>query len=170
MKQRKLPGLAFGAVCVLLCLVLISAHFASGLYAKYIVNTRGGEVGRIASFRVGADMTGEGGVYSLAITNDSEETVSYSVRVQPKEAGMFSAITLGSGNPPTPDENGAVVFPDVGTLAPGAVGTAALTLVVNPAYVDPNAASDPPDFSNDSAASSESELPFTVTVTFEQID
>ena len=170
MKQRKKTGFALGAACVLLCLVLISAHFASGMYAKYIVNTRGGDSARAASFRVRADMTGEAGVYGLSFTNSSETAVSYSVKVQPQAPGMFSAISLDGGAAPTPDENGAVTFADVGTLAPGAAGSAALTLIVDPTWVDPDAGSDAPDFSNDNTASAEAELPFTVIVTFVQID
>ena len=170
MKQRKKTGLALGAACVLLCLVLISAHFASGLYAKFIVNTRGGDSARGASFRVGAEMTGAAGVYGLSFANSSETAVSYSVKVQPQAPGMFSAISLDGAVASAPDENGAVTFADVGTLAPGANGTAALTLIVDPAYVDPDAGSDAPDFSNDDTASVETELPFTVTVTFVQID
>lgn len=170
MKQRKKTGLALGAACALLCLVLISAHFASGLYAKYVVHAPGSDKSRSASFRVNAAMTGEGGAYGLDFTNDSETAVSYSVRVQPQAPGMFSAISLGGVSAAAPDENGAVIFSNVGTLAPGAVGSAALTLIVNPAYVDPDAASAQPDFSNDSTDSAETELPFTVTVTFEQLD
>ena len=170
MKQRKKTGLALGAACVLLCLVLISAHFASGMYAKYIVNTRGKNVARGSSFRVAAEMTGDAGSYGLTFTNDAETAVSYSVKVQPLAPGMFSAISLDGGAAPTPDENGAVIFPNAGTLAPGATGSAALTLIVDPTWVDPDAGSDAPDFSNDVTASAETELPFTVTVTFEQID
>ena len=169
MKQRTKTGSALGAACVLLCLVLISAHFASGMYAKYIVNTRGGDSARGASFRVGAEMTGEDGVYGLSFANSSETAVSYSVKVQPQAPGMFSAITLGSLSAAAPDETGAVTFPDVGTLAPGATGTAALTLIVNPAWVDPDAGSEEPAPSG-GTASAETELPFTVTVTFVQID
>ena len=167
MKQRKTTGLALGAACVLFCLVLISSHIASGLLAKYVVNVPGSDSGRGAAFRVNAAMTGEDGIYGLTFTNDAETAVSYSVKVQPKDPGMFSAITLGSLTAAA-DATGAVVFPDVGTLAPGAVGTAALTLLVNPAYADPDATEEPGLSGGTSAA--ETELPFTVTVTFVQID
>lgn len=170
MKQWKTSGLALGAACVLLCLVLISSHFASGLYAKYIINASGSDGGRAAVFRIGAAMTGEAGAYGLTFTNDSETAVSYSVTVRPREPGMFSAIHLDGITDSTPDATGAVTFSRVGSLAPGSSGTAALTLVVDPAFAAPDAVSDLLDFSNDSSASAEAQLPFSVIVTFEQIN
>ena len=56
MKQTKKTSFVLRAACVLLCLVLISAHFTSGLYAKYIVSATGSDTGRTASFRVSAAM------------------------------------------------------------------------------------------------------------------
>ena len=171
MKQRKTTGLALGAACVLFCLVLISTHFTSGLYAKYVVNAGGKDGGRAASFHVDASMnsTGEAGSYGLSFTNDSESAVSYSITVQSKQAGMFASVTLGSKTE-TPDQNGVVTFSNVGALSPGGVGAAALTLIVDPTFPNPDIVPGAPDFSNDTVDSAETELPFTVTVTFVQID
>ena len=170
MKQTKKPGFALWAACVLLCLVLISAHFTSGLYAKFIVNTATSDDGRAASFQASASMKDQDGSYELTFVNDSEVSVRYSVTVLPNEPEMFSDITLDGESGSAPDENGAVTFLNAGTLARGATGHADLTLTVNQAYVDPDAASLLLDFSNDSITTAETTLPFTVTVSFTQID
>lgn len=169
MKQTKRRGFALRAACVLLCLVLISVHFSSGLYAKMITGAADGDSARTAGFRVSAELIpAEAGAYTIALHNDSESAVRYSVTFRAKIPGSFSQVRLGDGAPAAPDADGAVTFPNAGALAAGADGT--LTLI--PTAV-PGAGAEAGeallDFSNESIAAAEQTLPFTVTVQCEQI-
>lgn len=172
MKQTKKTSFVLRAACVLLCLVLISAHFTSGLYAKYIVSATGSDTGRTASFRVSAAMGDENnGEYTITLQNGSETAVCYSVTVQPDKAGMFSSAKLGNLDPKELDASGAFfTFENVGRIAPGGNDSAVLSLTVDPGYPGSDDASSLLDFSNDSVSSGETELPFTVTVTFVQVN
>lgn len=168
MKQTKKPCFAMRAACVLLCLVLISVHFVTGLYARYITKATGADSGRLSSFRVSAVMTGDQGSYDLAFTNSSETAVRYSVTVQ-TTPGMFASIELNSVST-SPDADGLVSFSNLGTLAAGGNGSATLKLTPDPTYSGNSSGDSPLDFSNDSTSSVENELPFTVTVSYLQVD
>lgn len=171
MKETKKPNFAIRAACVLLCLVLISVHFTSGLYARYTTKAMGSDHGRAASFSASAawlDSDADNS-FNVKLTNRSETAVRYSLTVTPKEAGMFSAVTLGNLSP-NPDADGVFHFANAGSLSPGEEKTLALQFTVNLAYVDPDAASALLDFSNDSTTSAESDRPFTVVVGYEQIN
>lgn len=170
MKETKKPSFAIRAACVLLCLVLISVHFTSGLYARYISKAVGSDRSRSAAFQVSAELEQDtnSNSFNVKLNNRSETAVRCSITVRPKAADMFSEIKLGeiAGN----FENGVVTFPNVSELAPGAENTLVLSLTVNSAYSDPDAVSALLDFNNDSTTSVDSERPFTVVVGYEQIN
>jgi len=81
------------AACVLLCLTLISIHFCSGLYARYVTQGSGGDSARVAVF----DVTDDGGYFSvdfvvscspgvaaekvIKVGNKSQVAVAYTVTI-----------------------------------------------------------------------------------------
>ena len=98
MAKRKNPSRVNIPMCaagVLLCLTLFSAHFTSGLYAKYTSTATGSDSARVAKFEVVT--TGEEGdnvvvftsgeatddVYKFTIQNNSEVAVKYSLTLAP---------------------------------------------------------------------------------------
>lgn len=142
---------------ILLCLVLITTHFTSGLYAKYISRSSDDTSARVASFVIETDLDrialgteemptlqlgGEDETQSVQlpfyITSGSEVTVGYSVSIDFGRAlPDYLSITLTDGaNPQTVDADGTrseFVFADFGTLPPGAAETqkAQLTLKIS---------------------------------------
>ena len=173
MKAAKKPNLALMAAGVLLCLVLISSHFTSGLYARFITRAQGSDHARIASFRVDAEMESQDSKYTIKLKNDSETAVSYSLTVKLEE-GVTGIAAVQINNKPYPLEDGkSVTIPNLGvlkakepeqkllmSLVPVSDGTAGVGTEVN--YVE--------DFSNDSTSSGGLDCPFTVTVQYSQVN
>ena len=140
--KKKMPA-ALSAAIVLLCLVLLSAHFTSGMYARYTTRAQGSDKGSAADFNVLAESNfvevkaGEDG-YQITLTNKSNVSVSYKAVIQfvdSEDADRFA-------EPP--------VF--TGELEPGG-----------------DVKTDPFMFQLTGKDGS-GEAPFTVTVTFTQID
>ena len=85
MNKQKRPGLFLQIAGVLLCLCMISAHFTTGLYAKYTNRAQGSDAARAAKFKVSiTDVTGPenlnedlSGVYTLTVHNESEVAVKF---------------------------------------------------------------------------------------------
>lgn len=168
MKQTKKPCYAMRAACVLLCLVLISVHLVTGLYARFINKAVGSDSSRAAAYRVSAVMTGESGTYEIALSNRSEAAARYSVTFE-TTPGMYTSVKL---NDLTADINaeGKAEFPNVGALAPKGNGSLTLVLTPNPVYTGSGSDDTVLDFSNESTSSAENELPFTVTVRYVQVN
>ena len=128
---------------MLLCLVLVTAHFTSGMYARYVTRAQGSDRGHAAEFDVQATqnktqvVAGEDG-YQITITNDSKVAVSYEAVIR-----FDNSADEARFEP---------VQPITGTLAPGAEETSAPIVF---ALLD---------------ADGTGTAPFTVTVTFTQID
>ena len=143
MKNRIMNPM-LSAAAILLCLVLITSHFTSGLYAKYTAEASGSGSARVASFVIETDLDrvrlgtseaptlllgGEDEVQSAElpffIANGSEVTVGYSITVDFKDAALpdYMTVTLFDGaHDITPDEsegNRRFVFTDVGTMGAG---------------------------------------------------
>lgn len=82
-KQFRKPNLAMCAAFVLLCLTLISMHFTSGLYAKYVAKGSGMDSARVAKFDVDDSMLVNGTsvvlseVFTAAIRPDTDSSVSF---------------------------------------------------------------------------------------------
>lgn len=95
MAKRKNPSRVNIPMCaagVLLCLTLFSAHFTSGLYAKYTATATGSDSARVAKFEVvttndtDANVTVTTGqitdnIYQFTIENHSEVAVRYTLSV-----------------------------------------------------------------------------------------
>ena len=171
MKKVIKSNIAIKAAGVLLCLVLISAHFTSGLYARYISRARDGDRSRVSAFAVRADMIQEDtGEYTLSLSNQAEVPVRYSVTVtlhQSLPDGSIAAAEL-NGVSMEFDESGAVTFPDVGVLSSGSGATATLSISADFSGSTGGAAVE--DFDNDSISVNGWDCPFTVTVQYVQIN
>lgn len=149
MRKRKGMPTVLSAALVLLCLVLVTAHFTTGMYARYTTRSKGDDTGRIASFKVSAtsDQTGtpieltasaRSGEYKLMVTNPGETAVRYKAEV--KFASADDAAKFDTVEPLT------------GTLAPGGEKAETLTLKMS------------------ESVTGDGTVPFTVVVTFTQID
>ncbi len=74
---------------VLLCLILLSAHYTTGMYARYTTRAYGNDKAREASFQVSAEGqtspveigTDGKGTFSVTIHNDSDVAVRYVAKV-----------------------------------------------------------------------------------------
>ena len=80
MKVNKLSGIFIRAAAVLICLVLFSAHLASGMFAKYAVGASGGSNARVARFDVSIEKTADltfddsgNGTYKFCVINKNSE-------------------------------------------------------------------------------------------------
>lgn len=150
-----IPKLALG----LLCLVLITSHFASGLYARYTGYAEGVTSARVASFRIETELDhvslglpeGQAPSFTLggaeeisqvaipfSIESGSEVSVGYSVIVEfPTALPDYLTLTLTDGTTTsTLSGNGAdssFSFLSLGALTPGDAQpqTASLTLTIS---------------------------------------
>ena len=142
---------------ILLCLVLITTHFTSGLYARYISRSSADTSARVASFVIETDLDrielgsteaptlqlgGEDETQSVQlpfyISSGSEVTVGYSVSIDFVDAlPEYLNITLTNGtNTQTVAADGIkseFVFSDFGALSAGSTETqkADLTLTIS---------------------------------------
>lgn len=119
------------AALILLFLTMLSIHLTSGLYARYTAAAEAGDSARVAKFDVSAvvdeaitldctegDMTAE---CEIAVTNDSEVAVRYSVTIVFNEVlnGTDLIVKLDDKYMSTSD-NRTFTVSNVGTLEPNA--------------------------------------------------
>lgn len=174
MTAKKLNlNFVFKLVAVLLCLVLVTTHLSSKLYAKYTSRASGSDSARVAVWNVDASSNGSNLVincadasavdqvmtdtYGLTVTNDSEVAVSYDLIVVFNQA-LADEITLTLDNnaiaATTTTDNKTFVFSNVGQLGVGSTSKDH-TLTFSVTYNDIDE-----DYSYN----------FQVTADFEQID
>lgn len=116
---------------ILLCLVLITTHLTSGLYAKYTSRASAHDSASVALWKVGAtggkpaltidcSTSDLDDAYKFKVTNNSEVSVRYNIIVVFTEA-LDSGITLKLDETKTPATNDrkAFVFTNVGQLISG---------------------------------------------------
>ena len=153
------PNIMLKASAVLLCLVLVSAYFTSGLYAKYAVGTNRDDGARVASFKIetgidnvklgieenetpGLSLGGEEETESVSIPfyveNGSEVAVGYSVKADFGVAlpDYLSLILSDGSKTEELKADGAesvFVFSDFGSIAAGGQNAerAVLTLTIS---------------------------------------
>lgn len=158
---------------VLLCLVLISAHFASGMLARYVVEATRQDTTIVASFDVDAvadettpvsivaDGTDENGKaqYTVTVKNTGETAVHYEAQVvfTGDDAQENAALFDNSDDQLTFD----------GDLVPGEQADETITLDLSGAF---DANDKYSTFSNDDISGSNGTAPFKVIVTFTQLD
>ena len=87
MNKQKRPGLFLQIAGVLLCLCMVSTHFATGLYAKYTNRAQGSDAARAAKFIVSAEITEE-----AKTTSGGSETGSG--EIEPGEEGELPGMDL----------------------------------------------------------------------------
>ena len=97
--KKKLPS-ALSIAAVLLCLVLVTAHFTSGMYARFVTSAGANGNGRAAEFDVSATQNlaevkaSEDG-YQITFTNNSNVPVTYEAVIRfddDADAARFSAL------------------------------------------------------------------------------
>ena len=178
MKSMKKTPLSLKLAAVLLCLVMLSTHFTSGMYARYVTRANGSDRARIAHFVVSAveapsedgetpvKIVSEGvdagkATYSLLLTNPGQTAVAYEAVVEfvDEEGKIAKAFA------PTAEDEKALTFS--GELSPGGTSTETVTFDL-PAYF--STLNSGFDFSNDEMQVEEGEIQFRVIVTFTQID
>ena len=158
---------------ILLCLVLVTIHLASNLYAKYTSSDSGSDSARVAAWDVEASGTNASNVkidlataatdnstvsntYKVTVTNKSEVASNYDIIVVFDKA-LSDEITLkldGGAKTATTTDDKEFVFSNVGQLGVGNTSaTHTLSFTANYANVDV-------DYS----------YKFNVKVDFEQID
>ena len=90
MNKEHRPNRVLGAAAILLCLCLISAHFTTGLYARYTTRASGSDSARVAKFsvqivsateKVAPNENGEA-TYEVTVSNLSEVAVSCLVELE----------------------------------------------------------------------------------------
>ena len=174
--KRKIP-VPLSVAGVLLSLVLLSTHFTSGMYARYVTHAMGGDSAQIAVFRVGAEadenpvriVSGEEpGTYRILVTNTGKTAASFQAEVTIDKAfeGKVFAELADADEPEEDRESQKMSFR--GELAPGASKTLDISFDIG--AVIEAAESDGLDFSNAETNGENGEIPFTVTVTFTQVD
>lgn len=112
-KSNKKHPIVFYVGLVLACLVLISTHFTSGLYARYISTVSASDAARVAKFQITDTLAitdsegnavnvtvvadslipGERTTYAFSVVNNSEVTVNFSVRGEAKIGNLPLTMT-----------------------------------------------------------------------------
>lgn len=181
MNLKKRIPVPLSAACILLCLVLVSAHFSTGMIARYVTRASGSDSGRLAAFRVTATAeeteavvvrpldAEKGGTadYVIEITNPGDTAVRYEALVSfadDEERMPELSFRIGSEEEPAELKDGKLI----GNLAPGASETVTVCFDLSEALA-PYAESGL-DFSNDTMEEETVTVPFEVTVNFAQID
>ena len=145
--KKKFPA-ALSVAAVLLCLVLVSAHFTSGMYARYTTRTKGSDLGHPAAFSVKAEAVQAGPVsisangestYQVKVTNDSEVAVHYVAKVTftGSSDGVTLKDTVLTGDlAPRTSETRDVVFQLPGNPSADGDGTVPFTVTVDFTQID----------------------------------
>lgn len=173
MRYRRRTSAPIILAASLLCLVLVSGHFVSGILARYTLGGSGEDSTRAAAFAVSAtadeaspvsivsDGTDENGkaTYDVTVKNDGETAVRYVATVVfTGDDAQENAGKFGSAN----DE---LTF--TGVLEPNAEAVETVTLDMSDYFETNNKWS---TFSNDDISGVKGKAPFSVNVTFTQID
>ena len=173
MKAKRRTPVSVVLAAAVLCLVLISAHFASGMFARYTVKSGGDGKGSVASFSVSAQEPTENPVVIINNGTDDAGKAEYTVKIKNSgdTAVRYEACVTFTGEKAT--EN-AEMFDEsddkltfTGDLAPSEEAEETITFDMS-AYFETNDKYN--TFSNDDMSGSSGEAPCDVAVTFTQID
>lgn len=139
MRVNKLSGIIMRVTAVLICLVLFSAHLASGMFAKYTAGASEESSARVAKFYVEVkessaltfDNSGNGTYQFYVYNQDSEVAFQYDIVVKIKAAdpsGIFDAsdianactdVKLNGSDGTYSASNNSYTFSVADTLKPG---------------------------------------------------
>ena len=82
MNSKRKTLLPLRIAVILLCAVLISSHFASGLIAKYTIDSNGADSARVAIVNINVgQLQGSNGSYTFDVVNNSEIAFAFDVIV-----------------------------------------------------------------------------------------
>lgn len=128
-KPVRLGSILMRVAAVLVCLVLVSVHLMSGMYAKYSTTGSSSDEARVAKLDVDVEgevnglsidaTTGADGNYVVTVKNNSEVTVRYDIIVTLKQKVPGVVVKLGDETLTTEDYESFTIS-DVGELAPNA--------------------------------------------------
>ena len=176
MKTKKKIPVSLSVASVLLCLVLLSAHFTSGMYARYVTRASGGDTSRIAAFAVSAEDKKEAvtitagqnsedqqSEYVVTVKNGSEVAVSFEAKLVFPGLEDAPEYTIQGANKSEQSENGII-----GYLAPQESKELTVSFNLDNQFSQP--AAEGLDFSNTNISGDNGEIPFEVIVTFTQIN
>lgn len=166
--KKKNNGIWMDIAVLIVCFAIATSSLASGVFAKFTsaAKSEGGN-SRAAAFTVDAklnatqyavDLTeGEGkGIYTLALTNDSETAVACTVVIKFEEpvADFVNAQIIGRAG--AVSGGAEFVFENIEFLEAGENASLTIELTVDPARY--------------TAEQTSTDYDFTVNVTFDQID
>ena len=172
MKTKRKPNLFLTAALVLLCLVLITTYFSSGILARYTTKSAGSDSARMAAFIVDAEMVPgtEENSYLVHIHNDGETAVSCTLQITlpDPQLGLIREVTV-NGETKSFDANGMALFEKLCQLQPGESENA-VSLCLIPKENGSGETVNQPDFSNSGVAEERVEAPFALRVICTQLN
>lgn len=180
MKQKSKPPIAAIAAAALLCLVVVSMHMTSGMFARYISKAENPEddsAAQVAAFKVSAEEATESqnpitiiangtddngkAVYTVKVKNDGDTAVKYEAKVVFPE----DPTTHETDESKFVNDNDQLTF--TGYLAPTEAKEETLTLDMS-AFFEENDKYN--TYSNDDISGDKGKAPFEVNVKFTQVD
>lgn len=169
MKTKRRTPVSVVLAVVVLVLVLVSAHFASGMFARYTVNAAADEDFRVAAFSVAAEPSTENPVTIINNGTDDSGRAEYTVKLKNsgETAVRYKATVIFDNAEDAAKFDDDLTF--TGDLAPGEEAEETITLDMS-AYFASEHNDKYATFRNDDMSGSKGEAPFDVAVTFTQID
>lgn len=166
--KRRIPIPVLAGVAVLL-LTLISAHFASGMFARFSVSAAGEGEARVASFSPAVDFPTDSPVTIINNGTDDFGSTEYLVKVKNsgETAVRYEAVVTFTGEDAAKFDDDKLTFS--GDLAPEEEAEHTLTLDMS-AYFATQVNDKYSTFRNDDISGNKGEAPFEVSVSFTQID
>lgn len=129
-KRQAKMNIPMCVAAVLLCLTMITTHMMFGLYARYVVKSEGGDVGRVAAFDVAVEPVGEmtqgfenlngkqTAAYRIILKNQSEVAVACTVNVSLDEDLVGAIVTVDKQAPTGIEDAGRTLIFEKVTMVP----------------------------------------------------
>ena len=166
--KRRVP-VSVVLAAVILCLVLVSAHFASGIFARYTANAEHDDGARTAGFAVSAEGPTENPITIVNNGTDESGKAEYTVKIK---NGSETAVRYEAAVVFENAEDASKFDDDLsfsGDLGPGEEAEHTLVLDMS-AYFATEANDKYSTFSNDDMSGDSGKAPFTVPVKLTQIN
>ena len=170
MKSKRKPPISIIAASVLLCLVLVSVHITSGMFARYIVSADNPDNdSRAAAFHVSAQAPTEAPVTIVADGTDTNGRATYTVRVKNdgETAVKYDAVVSLKDEDKAKFRDSEAQLSFDGFLDVNGVAEKQLTFDMSEYFQQNDKYS---TFSNDDISGNMGKCPFTVDVKFTQVD
>ena len=170
MKAKTKPPVATFAAVALLCLVLVSIHMTSGIFARYTVKAdMPDNTSRVAAFNVSAQAPTESPVTIVADGTDTNGIATYTVRVNndSETAVQYDAVVNLKDEDKKKFKSSEDQLRFSGYLDVNGVAQKQLTFDMSE-YFQQNDKYN--TFSNEDISGNTGKCPFTVNVRFTQVD